>query len=97
MSAPTNHGDNVVQQTELKLPNKLYFFSLYCEGNGLVKSYPFATIQKTGAAAKMRAMAQVEHDFPLERGWHSHQVALGIVPEETIILLAKEYNEKVQD
>ena len=69
----------------------LYFFSLYCQGNGFTKSYAFATIQMSETDAIKAALNKAKRDFPSEQGWYGHQVSFGVIPEEMIIALSESY------
>jgi hypothetical protein len=76
---------------EIMMSNRIYCFSLYCEGRGQTKSQAFATIRESRQAAMDAANRQNKRDFPPELGWSNYQISRLVIPKEKILLLAKEY------
>jgi len=74
------------------MSNLIYCFSLYCEGNGLIKTQAFVTIQGSLEKALESANNKNKGDFPPIEGWHNHRCdSMIVIPKERIQLMAKEY------
>ena len=67
---------------------KIYCFSLYCEGYGQTKSQAFVSIRETERVAREEAQATNLRQFPIEEGWHNHQMLMIAIPENRIAAIA---------
>jgi len=70
----------------------LYCFSLYCEGHGVTKSKPFATIRPSAEEATAQAFRVWLEEFPQAAGWCNHQVALLLIPRDRILQLVQSWS-----
>ena len=76
------------------MSDKIYCFSLYCEGHGQTKSQAFVAIRGSKQAACDRADAYNKRLFPVDKGWGNHQMTVIDIPKETILRLAEEYKNE---
>jgi hypothetical protein len=73
------------------MANRIYCFSLYCEGQGKTKSQAFVSIQPSEQDARNAADKYNKECFPPRHGYYNHQMSMIVIPKNKVLLLAKEY------